>query len=66
MKHYVHTLQVHPGKHSRIAVVLNLASTGDAEELERERIVERHIQASGKTFCKILLRFNAKATRSLR
>ncbi|CAM9517976.1 unnamed protein product, partial [Pylaiella littoralis] len=36
--------QVAAGKHSRIAVVLTLASTGSAEELQRERSVERNIQ----------------------
>lgn len=42
--------QVPAGKHARIAVVLTLASTGSAEELQRERTVERHIQASFKSF----------------
>ncbi|CAM9323552.1 unnamed protein product, partial [Laminaria digitata] len=36
--------QVPAGKHTRVAVLLTLNSTGNTEELQLERTVERHIQ----------------------
>ena len=41
-------LQVPAGKHTRVAVLLTLSSTGSAEELQLERTVERHIQVKGE------------------